>query len=136
MQGTYELIQKQGNFSEVTGASTSDSIITDDAVMEIAVFTGAVNTGKFVNGCTLVSYTGYDFNNSWNICSSGIHNKTDGTPVGAFSVNYPVGTGANTNFNIVNPSNAIKAQWFWASTNLFRFSTSELNNRITYLGKK
>ncbi|MFV8368445.1 hypothetical protein [Flavobacterium sp. LB2R40] len=141
LQGTFGLVQKQGGFSEVTGTSigfdvSSNPTITGDAVMETVVFTGTVTSGKYVSGYTTGSYSGYNFNNSWNVRSAGIPNETDATAVGEFSVDYPVGSGAGTNFNTANPSNIIKVQGVSASTNLFRFSTSGLNNRLTYLGKK
>ena len=66
IQGTFGLVQKQGGFSEVNGASigfdvSSNPTITGDAIMETVVFTGTVSTGKYVNGYTVGSYVGYNF---------------------------------------------------------------------------
>ena len=141
LQGTFGLVQKQGGFSEVTGTSigfdvSSNPTITGDAVMETVGFTGTVSTGKYVNGYTIGGYTGYNFNNNWNVRCAGLPNETDATAVGEFSVDYPVGSGAATNFNTNNPSNITKVLGESASTNLFRFSTGLTNNKLVYLGKK
>ncbi|WP_426062931.1 hypothetical protein [Flavobacterium sp. DSP2-3-1] len=141
LQGTFGLVQKQGGFSEVSGTSigfdvSSNPTITGDAVMETVVFTGALSTGKYVNGYTIGGYTGYNFNNNWNVRCAGIPTETDATAVGEFSVDYPVGSGAATNFNTNNPSNITKVLGESASTNLFRFSTGLTNNKLVYLGKK
>ena len=141
LQGTFGLVQKQGGFSEVSGTSigfdvSSNPTITGDAVMETVVFTGALSTGKYVNGYTIGGYAGYNFNNNWNVRCAGLPNETDATAVGEFSVDYPVGSGAATNFNTNNPSNITKVLGESASTNLFRFSTGLTNNKLVYLGKK
>nr|WP_315206239.1 hypothetical protein [uncultured Flavobacterium sp.] len=143
LQGTFGLVQKQGGFSEVSGTSigfdvSSNPTITGDAVMETVVFTGTVTTGKYVNGYTAGSYSGYNFNNNWNVRCAGIPNETDATAVGEFSVDYAVGSGASTGFNTSNPSNIVKVAGTSASSNLFRFSTGSpaTNNKLVYLGKK
>ncbi|MFV8391644.1 hypothetical protein [Flavobacterium sp. LB2P6] len=141
LEGTFGLVQKQGGFSEVAGTSigfdvSSNPTITGDAVMETVVFTGTVTTGKYVNGYSVGTYTGYNFNNNWNVRCAGIPNETDATAVGEFSIDYAVGSGAVTNFNINNPSNITKVLGVSASTNLFRFSTGATSNKLVYLGKK
>ena len=141
LQGTFGLVQKQGGFSEVTGTSigfdvSSNPTITGDAVMETVVFTGTVSTGKYVNGYTNGGYTGYNFNNNWNVRCAGIPNETDATAVGEFTIDYPVGGGLATNFSANNPSNSTKVLGVSTSTNLFRFSTGSTDNKLVYLGKK
>jgi hypothetical protein len=140
--GTFSLIQKQGGFCEVNNAVigvdvSSNPTITGDAVMESVVFTGTLTTGAYVKGYTTGSFTGYNFNNAWNVRCAGIPTETDSNAIGEFSVDYPVGSGDSTPFtNNLNPSNIVKVQGTSASSNLFRFSTGSTNNRLTYLGKK
>lgn len=142
--GTFSLLQKQGGFTEVNGTAvgvdvSANPTITGDAVMETVVFTGTLSSGKYVNGYTVGSYTGYNFNNSWNVRCAGIPTETDANSVGEFAIDYAVGTGAGTTFNTSNPSNTIKVQGVSTSTNLYRFSRgtpTAFDNRLQYLGKK
>ncbi|AEW85491.1 hypothetical protein [Flavobacterium columnare] len=142
LNGTFSLAAKQGGFSEVTGSSigfdvSSNPVITGDATLESTVFTGTPTTGKYVNPYTVGGYTGYNFNNNWNVRCPGIPTETDASAVGDFAVDYPVGSGASTSFNTSNPSNIVKVQGVSTSTNLFRFSTDGgVNNRLKYVGKK
>lgn len=140
LQGTFDLVQKQGGFTEVTGISIGFDVslnptITGGAVMETVVFTGTVTTGKYVNGYTVGGYTGYNFNNNWNVRCAGIPTENDANAVGEFSVDYPVGSGASTGFSGSNPTSIIKVAGVSASSNLFRFSTGGVNNKLIYLGK-
>lgn len=139
--GTFSLIQKQGGFSEVNGAAigldvSANPTITGDAVMETVVFTGTVTSGLYVKGYTVGNYTGYNFNNSWNVRCSGIPNETDANAIGEFSMDYAVGSGASTTFNTSNPSNTVKVLGTSSSNSLFRFSTGGTNNKLVYMGKK
>lgn len=143
LTGTFTLVEKQGGFSQVDGTaigfdvSTSGLTITGDAVLESVVFTGT-NTAGYVKGYTTGSYTGYNFNNSWNVRAAGIPTETDANAVGDFSMDYTVGTGLSVSFNNSNPSDIVKVGSGTPSTtysNLFRFSTDAVN-RLKYVGKK
>lgn len=140
--GTFSLLQKQGGFCEVNGAAvgvdvSSNPTITGDAVMESVVFTGTLSTGAYVKGYTTGSFTGYNFNNSWNVRCAGIPTEADAVAFGEFSMDYAVGSGAGTSFtNNLNPSNTVKVAGVSTSSNLFRFSTGSTDNRLVYLGKK
>ncbi|RDI52214.1 hypothetical protein [Flavobacterium glaciei] len=142
LQGTFDLVQKQGGFTEVVGANigfdvSSNPVINGDAVLETVVFTGALTSaGRYVNGYTSGTFPGYNFNNSWIVLCAGIPTETDSDAVGEFSVDYPVGSGASTTFNTTNPSNTVKVQAVSTSTNLFRFSTGGVNNRLIYQGRR
>lgn len=140
LTGTFALISKQGGFSEVNGTAigfdvSGNPTVTGDAVMETVVFTGT-NSTSYVNRYTVGSYTGYNFDNSWNVRCSGIPTETDASAVGEFSVDYAVGSGATTGFNNANPSSIVKVSGVSSSTNLYRFSTGGVSNRLIYLGKK
>lgn len=142
--GTFTLIEKQGGFSQVDGTaigfdvSTSGLTINGDAVLESVVFTGS-NTAGYVRPYTTGSFTGYNFNNSWNVRSAGIPTETDANAVGDFSMDYAVGTGLSVSFNTSNPSNVVKVGGTGTPattySNLFRFST-DAANRLRYVGKK
>lgn len=142
LTGTFTLVEKQGGFSHVNGAaigfdvSTSGLTITGDAVLESVVFTGNTTAGyvkPYVG-----TYTGYNFNNSWNVRSAGIPTESDAVAVGDFSMDYPVGQGIAVAFNNSNPSNIVKISSGTGNTtysNLFRFIT-DAANRLKYVGKK
>ncbi|MEP6930913.1 MAG: hypothetical protein ABI850_12900, partial [Flavobacterium sp.] len=140
--GTFNLIEKQGGFSNVnTGAfgldvSTAGLTITGDAILESVVFSGPT-PANYVKPYTTGTYTGYNFNNSWTVRAAGIPTEADANAVGDFSMDYAVGSGASTAFSNTNPSTSVKVLGTSASMNLFRFSTDGgLNNRLKYLGKK
>jgi len=141
--GTFNLIAKQGGFSNVnTGAygldvSTPGLTITSDAVLESVVFTGPT-PANYVKPYTTGTYAGYNFNNSWNVRSAGIPNETDANATADFAMDYAVGSGLGVTFNNSNPSNVVKVGSGTPSTtysNLFRF-TSDAVNRLRYVGKK
>lgn len=140
--GTFTLIQKQGGFCEVNGAAvgvdvSSNPTISGAAVMESVVFTGTVSSGFYVKRYTVGSFAGYNFNKDWNVRCAGIPTETDAAAIAEFSMDYPVGSGDATPFsNGVNPSNIVKVQGISASSNLFRFSTGSVSNRLVYLGNQ
>ena len=136
--GSFSLLQKQGGFSEVNGAAigvdvSANPVILGDAVMETVVFTGTPTSGSYVNGYTVGSYTGYNFNDNWNVRCAGIPTETDATASGNLYdpsntvATRTVATAINTGYKVnTNPT---------VATNLFRFSSS-LTGRLTYRGKK
>lgn len=141
--GTFNLIEKQGGFSNVNTAaigldvSTTGLTITGDAVLESVVFTGPT-PANYVKPYTTGSYTGYNFNNSWSVRSAGIPNETDANATADFAMDYAVGSGLGVAFNNSNPSDIVKVGSGTPSTtysNLFRFSTDS-PNRLRYIGKK
>jgi hypothetical protein len=136
LQGTFGLVQKQGGFSEVNGTAigfdvSSNPTITGDAVMETVVFTGT-NTAGFVKPYTIGTYTGYNFNNKWNVRSAGIPTESDAVSVGDVNFDFAVGSGASTTLS----GTAVKLNGVTTSNNLFRFSRGGVDNRLQYLGSK
>ncbi|MEZ0130194.1 PAS domain-containing protein, partial [Flavobacterium sp. LBUM151] len=142
LTGTFTLVEKQGGFSQVNGTAigfdvSGNPAITGDAVMESVVFTGS-NTAGYVKPYTTGTYTGYNFNNNWNVRSAGIPTEADAVAVGDFAMDYAVGSGIGVAFNNSNPSNIVKVGTGTPSTtysNLFRFITDS-PNRLKYVGKK
>jgi hypothetical protein len=143
--GTFNLIEKQGGFSNVgPGAygldvSTAGLTISGDAVLESVVFTGAT-PANYVKPYTTGTYTGYNFNNNWSVRAAGIPTETDANAVGDLAIDYAVGTGIGVSFtNNLNPSNTVRVgtgTTVSTASNLFRFSTDGVPYRLKYLGKK
>jgi hypothetical protein len=136
LQGTFGLVQKQGGFTEVNGSAlgfdvSSNPTITGDAVMETVVFTGT-NTVGYVKGYTPATYSGYNFNNKWNIRCAGISTESDAVAVGDINFNYPVGSGAGTTLS----GTPTKLSGVTTSNNLYRFSRGNTDNRLQYIGSK
>lgn len=142
LKGVFGLVQKQGGFSEVSGSGigfdvSAHPIITGDAVMEV-VFTGDYPVGyvkRYADG----SYTGFNFNNSWNVRCAGI--PTEGDSFATGSVYHNRATSPTTTVPAFAAlSNGIKLDTnnSVTFTNLFRTSIGfpAQNNRITYLGEK
>jgi hypothetical protein len=138
IEGTFDLIQKIGGFSEVIGDKigfdvSSNPTINNDAVIRDVVFTGALTTGKYVNGYTVGSYTGYNFNNRWTVSAPGIPREDDASAVGDANSDFGVGTGAAT---VLTTGTTVKLAGATLSNNLFRFSRGGQDNRLQYLGNK
>ena len=138
IEGTFDLVQKIGGFSEVIGDKigfdvSSNPTINNDAVIRDVVFTGALTTGKYVNGYTVGSYTGYNFNNRWTVSAPGIPREDDASAVGDANSDFGVGTGAAT---VLTTGTAVKLAGTTVSNNLFRFSRGGQDNRLQYLGNK
>ncbi len=138
LQGTFGLFQKDGGFTEVNGAAigfdvSANPVITREAVLETVVFEGVLTTGKYVNGYTVGSYPGYNFNNSWYVRADGIRDESDDNAHGEISIDYPVGSGAPTSFNGGTPSNIVKVQGESTSSDLLRFQEVAERKMITKL---
>lgn len=139
IEGTFYLIEKLGGFTEVTGSNigfdvSANPTITGEAVMRDVVFTGTTTTGKYVNGYTVGSYTGYNFNSKWMVFSQGIPREDDTSAVGDVNSDFGVGSGAITTLS--NNTTPVKLAGATTSTNLFRFSRGGEDNRLQYLGNK
>ncbi|SFH77502.1 hypothetical protein [Halpernia frigidisoli] len=138
LTGTFGLVQKQGGFSQVEAIATagfdvsSNPTINGDAVMESVVFTGA-NTAAYIKPYTTGTYTGYNFNNKWNIRSAGIPIETDAVSVGDVNLDSPYGTGVTT---ALTTGTAVKIGGTTVSNNFFRASNDGVDNRLKYLGSK
>lgn len=136
-EGTFSSLQKQGGFTEVVGASigmdvSSNPTITVDGTVDGVNFTGAPTTGFFVKRYTVGSYTGFNFNNKWDVNCSGIPFEGDSYAVGDINYDYAVGFGALTTLS----GTPVKLSGTTTSNNLYRASRGGVDNRIQYLGNK
>ncbi|WP_396601404.1 hypothetical protein [Algibacter sp. R77976] len=133
--GDFDIITKQGGFSNVVGATaaldvTGITSINGAAGIRIVDFYGG---GNYINGNS--PYAGYNFTNDWDINCPGILVETDGVATGDINLNYPIGSGAVTSFSGTGAGSRTKVIGTTTSNNLFRF-TSSTDNRIVYDGKK
>ena len=136
-KGTFGLIQKLGGFCIVNGTAigidvSANPTINDDAVMESVVFTGSNSTG-YVKRYTTGSYTGYNFNNSWNVRCAGIPTEIDASATGNL---YKTNVLPKVSTTATNQNQGYKINTTSTTTsNLFRFESSTIA-RLTYKGKK
>ncbi|WP_073204535.1 hypothetical protein [Flavobacterium xinjiangense] len=138
LQGTFGLIQKGGGFTEVNGTSvgldvSSNPTITGDALLEMVVFTGTNTTG-YVKAYTVGSYTGFYFNDRWNVRSSGIPVEGDAVASGDVNFDYAVGSGASTTITGLNTP--VKLAGATTSGALYRFADGGTDNKLIYKGTK
>ena len=137
--GTFNIIQKQGGFSEVNGSAIGIDVSTNPAVSK-GVLTGVSFSGsstQYVKRYTTGSYTGFNFNNAWTVDCPGIPVESDQVATGNIYFNGAITSGFlqsvsnNTAFNLTGngASNTTTA------VNLFRMSSPQ-SNRLQYLGKK
>ncbi|MBW8522893.1 hypothetical protein K0U91_15390 [Chryseobacterium chendengshani] len=143
LTGAFSLVEKQGGFSHVElGTATGFDVSTaglsvGSGILESVVFTGT-NSAGYIKPYTTGTFPGYNFNNNWIVRSSGIPTESDNNAVGDFTVDYAVGSGIGVSFNTSNPSNIVKIGTLSSistSSNLFRFSTDGVPNRLKYVGK-
>ena len=135
-EGTFGSIQKQGGFCDVNGAAIGVDVsvnptITNDAVLQGVTFAGTLTTGLFVKKYTTGSYTGYNFNNKWDVDCAGIPFETDRVAVGDVNLDLSIGSGVLTTLS----GTATKILGTTTSNNFFRTSNGGASNRIQYLGR-
>ncbi|WP_445721540.1 hypothetical protein [Flavobacterium sp.] len=136
-EGTFSSVQKQGGFMDVNGAVigvdvSANPTITSDGTMFAVNFAGTLTTGFYVKKYTVGSYTGFNFNNKWNVNCSGIPEEGDQVALGDVNYDYPVGSGALTTLS----GTPTKLLGTTTSNNLYRASRNGVDNRVQYLGNK
>lgn len=133
--GTFDVIAKQGGFSEVVGATAAidvtgiSSISGGGTIRNVDFFGG----GNYINGTA--TYTNYNFNTDWDVDCAGIPVEKDAAAAGNFYYDGAVTTGFTqsiTNGTAVE----VEGNGTFTSNNLFRFNSSGGNNRLTYEGTK
>lgn len=132
--GDFDIIAKQGGFSKVVGATaaidiTAVSTLTSGNISNVNFYGG----GNYINGSS--TYTGYNFNNVWDVNSPGIPVETDGVATGDINFSAAVGSGVSVTFSGSGTSSRRKMPGTTVSNSLFRFA-KDANNRIVYEGKK
>ncbi|WP_289044028.1 hypothetical protein [uncultured Olleya sp.] len=139
--GTFNLIQKQGGFSEMNGTAVGMDVSTSGLTVENGILSGVSFSGNttsdYVNRYTTGSYPGYNFTNSWTVDCPGIPVESDQVATGNIYYDGAITTGfvqtvsSNAAFNLRGNSNSNSTN----DVNFLRMSSPQ-DNRITYLGKK
>ena len=135
--GNFEVIAKQGGFSEVVGATAAIDVVgitslTGGGTLRTVDFFGG---GNYINGPG--TYTNYNFNTDSDVDCAGIPVEKDAVAAGNFYYNdvNPSSTGFTQTINN-NTEVEIQGTGLFLTTNLFRFAASGGNNRLTYEGLK
>ncbi|QCE42417.1 hypothetical protein [Psychroserpens sp. NJDZ02] len=137
--GTFNIIEKQGGFSEVNGSAIGVDISSNPTVAN-GILTGASFSGtstQYINGYTVGSYPGYNFDNSWSVDCPGLPAESDQLATGHLYYNGAITSGFLQNvtngvaFNLSGNSNSNTT----TTVNLLRVSSPQ-NNRLLYEGKK
>lgn len=135
MVGNFEVIAKQGGFSEVIGATagfdvTGVTAISGGATLADVAFYGG---GNYINGTS--PYTGYNFTRDWDVNCPGIPVEVDGGAAGNFYYNGPVTTGFT---QTISNGTAVEVQGTgsFVANNLFRFTSTGGDNELVYDGVK
>ncbi|SFD24860.1 hypothetical protein [Algibacter pectinivorans] len=134
--GDFDVISRQGGFSEVTTATAGMDVLGVTSVAGGASIRNVsfLGGGNYINGTS--PYTGYDFTNDWDVNSPGIAVETDGVASGNFYYNGNLTTGFTqsiTNGTAVE----IQGNGTFEANSLFRFIVdSGDNNRLYYDGLK
>ncbi len=132
--GTFGLIEKISGFSSVpsgaTGIDVSSNPTVGAGVIRSTPFSGS---GTYVNGYSTGSYTGYSFNSNWNIDCPGIKVESDNTASGDFYYTGSLTVGFTQSI-ASGIAEEVQGTGTFASTNLFRFSSTGGGNRLVYEG--
>ncbi len=140
--GNIGSVQKASGFSTVNSSDiavdvSSSTLNVGTGVIEGTVFSGVTTAPSgYIKGYTTGTYPGYNFNNVWTIDSPGIPRESDSEATGDINLNAEVAAGIATTFSGTGTASRTKVSGTTSSNNLFRFSTDNLNNRITYRGNK
>ncbi len=137
--GTFNIIQKQGGFSEVNGSAIGIDVSSNPAVSN-GVLTGVSFSGtstQYIKRYGSGSYAGFNFNNAWTVDCPGIPVESDQVATGNIYYDGTITTGFVQNITDNNPLNLTGNSGSNSTTavNLLRMSSST-DNRLTYLGKK
>ena len=136
--GTFNSIEKEGGFMEVTTATAGIDITGITAITGAAQLKGVnfFGGGNYING--LSPYSGYNFTTDWDVDCPGIPLETDNNASGNFYYTGDLTTGFPQSINSSNVPVEIQGGGTFAVKNLFRFANpgGQGNNRIVYEGKK
>ncbi|WP_232735079.1 hypothetical protein [Olleya sp. Bg11-27] len=137
--GSFDILEKQGGFSQVDGAAigfdVSSNPVVENGILTSASFSGT--STQYINGYTVGTYPGYNFTNSWTVDCPGIPVESDAVATGNIYYDGTITTGfvqTISNGSPLNLSGNLNSNSTTA-VNLLRMS-SPVDNRLTYLGKK
>ncbi|WP_452232435.1 hypothetical protein [Lacinutrix sp. MEBiC02595] len=137
--GTFNILEKQGGFSQMNGAAVGIDVSSNPVVL-YGILTGASFSGtstQYVKRYTVGSYAGYSFTNAWTVDCPGLPVESDQVATGNIYYDGTITTGFGqsvTNGSALNLAGNGNSNSTTA-VNLMRMSSPQ-DNRITYLGKK
>lgn len=133
--GDFEVISKQGGFSEVVGATsgfdtTGITSITGGATLRTVDYFGG---GTYITGTS--PFAGYSFTNVWDVDCPGIDVEADSIASGNFYYNGSLTTGF---VQTITNGTAVEVQGTgtFTANSLFRFTSAGGGNRLVYDGVK
>ncbi|MCB4808287.1 hypothetical protein LG651_08485 [Tamlana sp. 62-3] len=134
--GNFDVITKQGGFSEVIGATAAIDVTgitstTGGYSIRIVDFYGG---GNYINGSS--PYTGYNFTRDWDVNSPGIPVETDGVASGNFYYDGPVTTGFSQTIAANGIDFPVQGTGTFTANNLLRFDSNVIGNTLIYDGAK
>lgn len=158
MNNTFWTATNQGTFMTLTGTfsnlqmangrvvadtgETGLNVNANPTVTNSALLSGLsfVGDGRLVNGYTAANtFSGYNFSKQWDVNCEGIPVETDGNA----SANFYSTSGLTTGFvKKIDNNTAVEVEYDdatnngFSAQNLFRFTASGGNNRLTYTGRK
>ena len=138
LSGSYEDLQiENGRIVADTGETGLD-VSANPTIANSALLNGVsfVGDGDLVNGYAAANtFPGYNFSINWDVNCEGIPVEVDGNASANFYSTENLTTGFSQS---ITSSTAVEVQGNgnFATQNLFRFTSSGGNNRITYKGRK
>lgn len=138
LTGTFSNLQMANGRVVADSGETGLNVNANPTVSNSALLSGLsfVGNGTLVNGYTAANtFSGYNFSKQWDVNCEGIPVETDGNA----SANFYSTSGLTTGFtqSISNDTGVeIQGNGAFAAQNLFRFTASGGNNRLTYTGRK
>ena len=139
LTGTFDIVEKQGGFSELNGAAIGLDVSSNPTVGK-GILTGASFSGtstEYVKKYTVGSYSGYNFNNAWTVDCPGLPVESDQVASGNIYYNGSITNGFGQSLSNYIPINLSGNSSTNSTTavNLLRMSSPQ-DNRLTYLGQK
>ncbi|WP_412559815.1 hypothetical protein [Winogradskyella sp. MIT101101] len=137
--GTFAFIQKQGGYMLIDGTDVGIDVSSNPTVNN-AVLTGVSFSGtssQYIDGYSVGSYSGYNFDNSWTVNCPGIPVESDEVSSGNIYYDGTITTGFVQSTTDNNPFN-LRGNGNSNSTTLVNElrTMSTQDNRITYTGDK
>ena len=138
LSGSYEDLQIENGRIVADAGETGLDVSANPTVANSALLNGVsfVGDGDLVNGYAAANtFPGYNFSINWDVNCEGIPVEIDANASANFYSTENLTTGFSQS---ITSSTAVEVQGSgnFASQNLFRFTSSGSNNRITYKGRK
>ncbi|WP_028376599.1 hypothetical protein [Leeuwenhoekiella sp. MAR_2009_132] len=138
LTGTFDNLQMANGRIVADAGEIGLNVSSNPTIVNSGLLSGLsfVGAGTLVNGYTAANtFPGYNFSIKWDVNCEGIPVETDGNA----SANFYSTSGLTTGFTqSISNGTAVEIQGngAFAAQNLFRFTASGGDNRLTYTGRK